>query len=670
MNTVATTSSFASTEMVVEEKTENAESGDIFDLYSKNYEHHRRQEMSLTEYLEGCRTDASFYASAAERMVTAIGEPELVETSADPRLGRIFMNRTIKRYPTMDGFFGMEDTIQRVVSYFQHAAQGLEERKQVLYLLGPVGGGKSSLAERLKHLMESQPIYVLKAGDELSPILESPLGLFDPETMGEVLESKYGIEQRRLTGLCSPWALKRLDKFDGDISKFSVVKLFPSKLRQTGIAKTEPGDENNQDISTLVGKIDIRKLEHFSQHDPDAYSYSGGLNCTTQGLLEFVEMFKAPIKVLHPLLTATQEGNYAGTENIGVMPYQGIILAHSNESEWDQFKNNKNNEAFLDRICVVKVPYCLRVSDETKIYKKLLEDSNLDTAACAPEVLEILSRFGILSRLSEPENSSLYTKMRIYDGENLKDTDPKAKSIQEYHDMAGVAEGMTGISTRFAFKVLAETLNYDTDEIAADPVHLMYVLEQAIKREQLPGETEDRYLDYIKSEIAPRYAEFIGREIQKAYIESYSEYGQNLFDRYISYADAWIEEQDFKDPDTGQVFDRQILDAELSKIEKPAGIANPKDFRNEVVKFALRARANNNGKNPAWNSYEKIREVIEKRMFSQIEDLLPIISFGTKKDTKTDQQHAEFVDRMTERGYTERQVRRLVEWYMRVNKAG
>ena len=260
--------------------------------------------------------------------------------------------------------------------------------------------------------------------------------------------------------------------------------------------------------------------------------------------------------------------------------------------------------------------------------------------------------------------------MRIYDGENLKDTDPKAKSIQEYRDVAGVNEGMTGISTRFAFKVLSETFNYDTEEIAADPVHLMYVLEQAARREQFPKETEDRYLEFIKSDIAPRYAEFIGNEIQKAYIESYSEYGQNLFDRYINYADAWIEEQDYKDPDTGQVFDRQVLDAELSKIEKPAGIANPKDFRNEVVKFSLRSRANNNGKNPSWSSYEKIREVIEKRMFSQVEDLLPIISFGTKKDSKTDKQHGEFVQRMIERGYTERQVRRLVEWYMRVNKAG
>ena len=501
-------------------------------------------------------------------------------------------------------------------------------------------------------------------------MFESPLGLFHPDHLGPKIEGDYGIERRRLDGLCSPWAMKRLDEFGGNISKFSVVRIYPSKLRQIGIAKTEPGDENNQDISTLVGKIDIRQLEHFSQHDPDAYSYSGGLNATTQGLLEFVEMFKAPIKVLHPLLTATQEGNYAGTENIGVIPYQGLILAHSNESEWEQFRNNKNNEAFLDRICVVKVPYCLRVSDEARIYRKLLEGSDLHDTPCAPEVLEILSRFSILSRLKEHESSPLYSKMRIYDGENLKDTDPKAKSIQEYRELAGVAEGMTGVSTRFAFKVLSETFNYDTEEVAADPVHLMYVLEQALKREQLPKEVEECYLDFIKSEIAPRYAEFIGREIQKAYIESYSEYGQNLFDRYISYADAWIEEQDYNDPDTGQVFDRQILDAELSKVEKPAGIANPKDFRNEIVKFALRARAGNSGKNPSWASYEKIREVIEKRMFSQVEELLPIISFGTKKDTKTDQQHIEFVERMISRGYTERQVRRLVEWYMRVQKSG
>jgi serine protein kinase len=441
-------------------------------------------------------------------------------------------------------------------------------------------------------------------------------------------------------------------------------------LRQIAVAKTEPGDENNQDISSLVGKVDIRKLEVFAQNDPDAYSYSGGLNRANQGILEFVEMFKAPIKMLHPLLTATQEGNYIGTENIGAIPFTGVILAHSNESEWQSFKANKNNEAFIDRICVIKVPYCLRVTEEQKIYTKLIQGSELASAPCAPATLETLARFSVMSRLRKHENSTVFAKMRVYDGESLKESDPKARSVQEYRDAAGVDEGMDGASTRFAFKVLASTYNHDTTEIGADAVHLMYVLELAIRREQLPEEVEKRYLEFIKAELAPRYAEFIGNEIQKAYLESYSDYGQNLFDRYVDYADAWIEDQDFKDPDTGQLMNRELLNQELTKIEKPAGIANPKDFRNEVVKFSLRSRAHNNGKNPTWTSYEKIREVIEKRIFSQVEDLLPVISFGSKKDGDTEKKHGEFVARMVERGYTERQVRRLVEWYMRVKQAG
>jgi serine protein kinase len=409
----------------------HSKQSDIFELFSKIYSSVAPEEMSLQQYLLACREDKSMYSSAPERMVDAIGEPKLVDTSKDERLGRIFANKTIKLYATFSEFFGMEDTIERIAGYFRYASQGLEERKQILYLLGPVGGGKSSLAERLKSLMEQRPIYTLKAGDQISPVFESPLGLFSPDRMADLLEDKYGIARRRLNGLISPWAAKRLDELAGDISKFSVVKLMPSRLRQIGIAKTEPGDENNQDVSALVGKVDIRQLENYSQSDPDAYSYSGGLNRTTQGLLEFVEMFKAPIKVLHPLLTATQEGSYNGTENFGSFPYQGIVVAHSNESEWLQFKNNKNNEAFLDRILVVKVPYCLRITEERQIYDKLLRESELVDSACAPEVLDILSRFTVSTRLAEHGNSPLYTKMRIYDGENLKDVDPKAKSVQD-----------------------------------------------------------------------------------------------------------------------------------------------------------------------------------------------------------------------------------------------
>jgi len=642
----------------------------LFSRSQQTYEAQRQQEMPLLDYLELCRKDPMAYATAAERLVAAIGEPEVIDTSKDPRLGRIFMNRTVKVYPAFAEFFGMEDTIERIVNFFRYAAQGLEERRQILYLLGPVGGGKSSISERLKLLMEKMPIYVLKAGDQLSPIFESPLGIFNPEVMGPELEQHFGIPRRRLTGLMSPWAVKRLDEFGGDISKFTVVKLHPSRLRQIGVTKTEPGDENNQDISSLVGKVDIRMLENFPQNDTDAYSYSGGLNRATQGLLEFVEMFKAPIKILHPLLTATQESNYVGTENIGAIPFQGIILAHSNEAEWQAFKHNKNNEAFIDRICVVKVPYCLRVTEEQKIYEKLIRSSELANAPCAAATLEMLARFSVLSRLRPHANSNLYSKMRVYDGENLKETEPNSKSMQEYRDAAGVDEGMDGISTRFAFKVLSATFNYDTREVGADPVHLMYVLEQSIKREQFGEELEKQYLDFIKGTLAPRYAEFIGNEIQKAYLESYTDYGQNMFDRYLDYADAWIENLDFKDPDTGQLLDREQLNQELTKIEKPAGIANPKDFRNEVVKFALRARATRDGKNPSWTSYEKIREVIERRMFSQVEDLLPVISFGSKKEVETERKHTEFLERMIARGYTERQVRRLVEWYMRVKQAG
>ncbi|QEQ97607.1 PrkA family serine protein kinase [Neptunomonas concharum] len=637
----------------------------IFEHYKTRYSSTTQEEMSLTEYLELCKSDPMAYASAAERMLKAIGEPELVDTAKDPRLSRIFSNKVIKRYPAFSEFYGTEDAIESVVSYFRHAAQGLEERKQILYLLGPVGGGKSSLAERLKHLMEKVPFYAIKG----SPVFESPLGLFNPEEDAQILEEEYAIPRRYLKGIMSPWAVKRLHEYGGDISKFRVVKLYPSILNQIAIAKTEPGDENNQDISSLVGKVDIRKLEEFPQHDPDAYSFAGALCHANQGLMEFVEMFKAPIKVLHPLLTATQEGNYNSTEGMGAIPFDGIILAHSNESEWQSFKNNKTNEAFIDRVYIVKVPYCTRISEEIHIYEKLLENSSLSKAPCAPDTLNMLAQFSVLSRLKEPENSNLYSKMRVYNGENLKDTDPKAKSMQEYKDMAGVDEGMNGLSTRFAFKILSKVFNFDPAEVAANPVHLMYVLEREIEQQQFTPEVQEKYVGFIKEYIAPKYIELLGKEIQTAYLESYSEYGQNIFDRYVTYADFWIQDQEYRDPETGDILDRQSINEELEKIEKPAGISNPKDFRHEIVNFVLRARASNDGKNPTWMSYEKMRNVIEKKMFSNTEDLLPVISFNAKASTDDHNKHSEFVKRMKERGYTEKQVRLLSEWYIRVRKS-
>ncbi len=637
----------------------------IMQHFKNRYDSTQEEEFSLEEYLEICRNDPTAYASAAERMLIAIGEPELVDTSRDARLSRIFSNKVIKRYPEFSEFYGMEEAVENIVSFFRHAAQGLEEKKQILYLLGPVGGGKSSLAEKLKSLIQKVPFYAIKG----SPVNESPLGLFDPKEDGKILEEEYGISSRYLSSIMSPWAVKRLHEYGGDISKFRVVKRYPSILDQVAVSKTEPGDDNNQDISALVGKVNIRMLEDYSQDDPDAYSFSGGLCKANQGLLEFVEMFKAPIKVLHPLLTATQEGNYNTTEGMGSVPFDGVILAHSNESEWQTFRNNKHNEAFLDRVYIVKVPYCVRVTEEIEIYRKLLKNSSLAGAPCAPDTLDMLAQFTVLSRIKEPENSSIFSKMRVYDGQNIKDTDPKAKSIQEYRDAAGVNEGMDGLSTRFAFKILSKVFNFDTAEVAANPVHLLYVIEKQIEQEQYPAEIQERYLRFIKEFLAPHYVEFIGKEIQTAYLESYSEYGQNLFDRYVTYADFWIQDQEYRDPETGEILDRSSINDELEKIEKPAGISNPKDFRNEVVNFVLRARANNQGSNPSWLSYEKLRSVIEKKMFSNTEDLLPVISFNPKASQEDQNKHKQFVERMVDRGYTEKQVRLLAEWYLRVRKS-
>ena len=635
-------------------------SSKLFQKHKTKFKEQQAEEMSIKEYISRLKDEPGLYASPAERLLKAIGEPELIDTSKDDRLSRIHRNRIIKQYAPFKDFYGMEDVIERVVAFYTHASQGLEESKQILYLLGPVGSAKSSLAELLKELMQQEPFYAIKG----SPIHESPLGFFSAEDAEEL-----GIDARYLRLPMSGWATKRLAEFKGDISKFTVVKLYPSEINQIAVSKTEPGDENNQDISTLVGKVDIRKLEFLAQDDVDAYSFSGGLCKSNQGLLEFVEMFKAPIKMLHPLLTATQEGTYKGTEAIPAIPFNGLILAHSNESEWDTFVSNRNNEAFLDRISIVKVPYCLRVDEEKQIYEKLIRNSSLKNAHVAPGTLTLLARFCVLSRLEIPQNSKVYSKMQVYNGQNIKDKDPGAKSLQEYKEDAPRGEGFEGMSTRDAFKVLSKVFNYDSNEIAANPVHMITVLRAFIDEADVPDEAKTTALEDLEGYLMPKYCKHLMKDIQTAYLDSYEEFGQSLFDRYILFADHWMQDNDYRDVDTGQMYDKSALDEELETIEKPAEISNPKDFRSEIVNFSLRYASTHNGSNPSWTCYEKIREVIEANMFSKTQDLLPVISFTGQGEKADKSKHQEFVKRMITRGYTPRQVQLVVEWFMLYNKS-
>ena len=638
------------------------------------------EKLTIYEFLEQAKIDNFLYANPAKRLLRSIGDPKKIDTKNDPVLSKIFSNRVIRIYPAFEEFFGMEDIIESLVSYLRHSEQQLEESKSILYLLGPVGGGKSSLAEKLKELMETQPIYVLgyshhtKDGkvDELSPLFESPLNLFHSKKMKQTLEVSYGIPAHSVRNNPSPWALQRLKDSEYKLDNFFVQKINPSILNQVGIAKVEPGDENNQDISTLVGKVDIRKLEKFPQNHPDAYSYSGGLCRASRGILDFVEMFKAPLKMLNPLLTATQEKNFNGTEAIGAMPFDGIVLAHSNESEWDQFKSNKTNEAFLDRINLVQVPYCLRYSEEVKIYQKLIKGSTLSKAPVAPGTFEMLAKFTVLSRLHETQlNPNLYTKMEIYNGENLKNTDAKAKSLLEYKNDAGVTEGMEGVSTRFAYKILSKVFNKNPEDISANPIDLMNILVTEIEKERYSKEKEEKLKDFVTGTLRPKYADFVEKQLRTAVLSSSHEYCQNLYERYVMMANDWIEDQDFRDPKTGLQLNIEQLNEALTAIEKPGlEINNPKDFRNEVVKHYDKYRANHNGGTPRWDAYSQMKDVIEKKVIRSTEEILPIISFNSNNSEENIRKHQNFVGKMEEMGYTKNMITLIVEWFNHMKKGG
>jgi len=299
----------------------------------------------------------------------------------------------------------------------------------------------------------------------------------------------------------------------------------------------------------------------------------------------------------------------------------------------------------------------------------MLAGSSLAKAPRAPGTLKMLAQWSILTRLKAHENSTAFAKLRVYNGDNVKDTMPNAKPFEEYRDKAGNDEGMKGMSTRFAFKVLSAVYDLRPEESQANPIDLMFVLENAVKKEDLPKEQTDLYLGFIKSDLQPRYFEFLEKELRTAYLESYRSFGQNMFERYVLFAEAWLADEQCRDPETHVLMDREQLNKKLEEIEKAAGIVNAKDFRNEIVHYVLRFKAKNEGKSPAWDQYEKIKVVIEKRMFSATEQIMPVIAFGPKQDKETEEKHRGFVERMVEKGYTENQVKIMVAWFTNNRKS-
>jgi serine protein kinase len=294
----------------------------------------------------------------------------------------------------------------------------------------------------------------------------------------------------------------------------------------------------------------------------------------------------------------------------------------------------------------------------------------LADAALAPKTLEVLSEFVVLTRLMEPGNSHIYTKMKVYNGENVKETMPQAKPVDEYREAAGKEEGMNGLSTRFAFKILSETFNLRPDEVQANPIDLMYVLEESLKREHLQQEKLDKYLSFLKDWSKPQYLQHIDKELRTAYLESYSEFGQTMFENYFLFAEAWLEETNTRDPDTNELLDRDALNKKLEAIEKAAGVMNAKDFRQDVVRYINKYRVANKGNYPKWTAYEKMKTVIEKKMFAATQDIMPIITMGKKGSSEEQKKHDQFVNRMKDMGYTEGQIKTVVAWWANNKKNG
>lgn len=660
----------------------DSKADNIFELYQDTYKEKEPETLSFSEYLERCKDDKMAYANWAERLLDAIGEPEIIDThKKSASMGRVFSGKKVAKYPTFSDFYGMEDTIQEIVNHIKGAAAGTEFRKQVLYLLGPVGGGKSSLGDHIKTLMEENPIYVLKAKKsgnypQISPIHESPLGLFDTEARRKMVEEKFGIPQSYMRTGMSPWATKRLKEAGGNIDEaFEVVKIWPDAKNKVAVAKVEPGDDNNQDITTLTGKLNINMLgeEDIEQSDTDAYSYSGGLSVANQGVMEFVEMFKAPLKVLNPLLEATQSGHYNTTEGNASVPFSGLILAHSNQTEWDAFASDRKNEAILDRINIIKVPYTLRMSQEAKIYKKMIKESALSELPIAPQTIELLSQFSAMSRIKHDSEGVLDKYQpdvvaKVKDGKIVEGAKSSVPQIKELQAAAPQDEGMDGISTRFAFKVLSRTFNCRANEgyYEADPVLMMETLQKSIEQDGTisPGNKE-KYEGFISNYLMPSYAEEITREITMAYTGANDNMCQNMFDRYINMASAWLDDESFDDRETsGSLLDKEALDKKLSEYEIPAGIANTKDFRDQVTRYVLKQQ--NKGNDVRWDSYEKMATVIRENLARKMGDALPHIKFeAVRNDEESIKAHQSFVDNMKEKGYTMTMIKRAVNVYER-----
>lgn len=600
---------------------------------------------SMIEYLELVRENPAIHKLAHKRLFDMINDQGMVEVDLeqDPRMKRIFKGEKLKQYNFFsDEFFGMEKTINQIVRYFHSASLKGEESRQVLYLVGPVGSGKSSLVERVKKGLEQLPPFYAIEG---CPMFEEPLHLV-PRHLRREFSKMLGVD---IEGdLCPVCRYKLKEEYQGKWEDVP-VKTYEFSIRaKRGVGVVPPVDPNNQDTSVLIGGEDISKLDIYSEGDPRVLDLTGALNVGNRGMVEFIEVFKNETEYLHAMITATQEKSIPAPGRHGMIYVDTCILAHSNEAEWKKFKSDHTNEAILDRIVTVKVPYNLRVSEEVKIYKKIIRQSQFK-ADIAPHTIEIASMFAILSRLEPTNKCDLMTKLKLYNGEEVVEKGKtKRIDVVELREEAK-SEGMNGISTRFIMKALDNALSDNIEQNAIHPISVREALVQMVKEADFADDVKRKLLEFLQDTLHKEYLEVLEKEITKAFVYSYQEQAESLFQNYLDHAEAYVTKKKFKDRSTGEVLEPD--EGFMKSIEEQIAIIGTAcdGFRQEVIAFLW--SAGRRGEKVSYESYEPLKEAIEKKLMASVRDVSRII---TKARTRDDDQHKKYnrmVEQMIRNGY-------------------
>ena len=600
---------------------------------------------TFLDYLDIIKKEPILAQLAHGRMYDMITKPgsrtENQENSL--RLRKLRIREIVRKFEFFDkDFFGMDRVINQIVRYFHSASMGGEESRQVLYLVGPVGAGKSSLMEKLKAGLElSKHIYAIDG----CPMHEEPLHLI-PNHLREEFSQLLGIT---IEGdLCPICRFRLKNDYDSAYEKFPVETINFSIKSRNGVGVVPPVDPNNQDTSVLIGSEDISKMDIYAEDDPRVLSLNGAFNAGNRGLVEFIEVFKNETEYLHAMITATQEKLIPAPGRNSMIYFDGVILAHSNEAEWEKFKADHTNEAILDRIVKVEVPYVLELDEEVKIYGKILSRSRFD-AHMAPHTIEVASMFSILTRLQPTNKCDLLTKLKLYNGEEVIEKGYNHKiDVEELRENAS-NEGMSGISTRFVMKAIDNAIS-DAEHNCINPIVLRESMIIQVKEMHLPDDVRKRYLGFLQDTLHKEYLVMLEKEITKAFVHSYQEQAESLFQNYLDHAEAYVNRQKVKDINTKEELEPD--EKLMRSIEEQLGItASAADgFRQDVTSFMFSLARR--GQSISYKSYTPLKEAIEKKLMASVRDLSRIVTKTKTRDKDQSEKYDIMVQTMIEQnGY-------------------